>query len=273
MDITAKPSALRNEFARLERQERDFLRGRARRSDGYINRLLADKVPDKLQDTLRLAFAKAFSLVFRKGSGLIEKTTDKKRRSSAYRESEAVCGRCPDRWALRSFSSASRKAGLGNVLISGAAGVGMGVLGVGIPDIPVFTAMLLKNIYEIAQSYGCPYEGGEEQIFILMLIRTALENGEAAAECDGTVNAYIQSGAWPQELTMDSAEREAADTLSRELLYLKFLQGIPVAGAIGGAYDAVYMHRVSTYADLKYRRRFLMGREKYAESLRRAEPP
>ena len=38
---------------------------------------------------------------------------------------------------------------------------------------------------------------------------------------------------------------------------MKFLQGIPVVGALGGAYDAVYMRRVSKYAELKYRKRFL----------------
>ena len=264
MSITGPSTALQKEFSRLENQEAAFLRGRAQKSDAYIARLLADKVPDKLQDTLNLAFAKAFSLVFRKGSGLIEKTTGKERRTDAYEESQAVCGRNPDRWALRAFSKASRRAGFGNVLLSGAAGVGMGVFGVGIPDIPVFAAMLLKNIYEIAQSYGCAYEGGDEQIFILMLIRTALENGETAAECDAAVTSFIESGRWPEGLTPEAAERQTADTLSRELLYLKFLQGIPVAGAVGGAYDAVYMHRVFTYADLKYRRRFLLRRMKYA---------
>ena len=37
---------------------------------------------------------------------------------------------------------------------------------------------------------------------------------------------------------------------------MKFLQGIPVVGAVGGAYDAVYLKRVAEYAELKYRRRF-----------------
>ena len=41
---------------------------------------------------------------------------------------------------------------------------------------------ICKALTEIAQSYGCAYEGGDEQIFILMLIRTALENGETAED-------------------------------------------------------------------------------------------
>ena len=54
-----------------------------------------------------------------------------------------------------------------------------------------------------------------------------------------------------------SPER-AAEGLSKELLYMKFLQGLPVVGAVGGIYDAVYMKRITEYANLKYKKRFLM---------------
>ena len=40
----------------------------------------------------------------------------------------------------------------------------MGVLGIGLPDIPVFTGMILKNIYETALQYGYSYESREENI-------------------------------------------------------------------------------------------------------------
>lgn len=42
-----------------------------------------------------------------------------------------------------------------------------------------------------------------------------------------------------------------------KLSYIKFLQEIPVAGIIGGMYDAVYLKRTADYADMKYRLRFL----------------
>ena len=56
---------------------------------------------------------------------------------------------------------------------------------------------------------------------------------------------------------MDECIRKAAAALSRELLYMKFLQGIPVVGAVGGAYDVIYMKQVNKFGELKYRRRFL----------------
>lgn len=45
--------------------------------------------------------------------------------------------------------------------------------------------------------------------------------------------------------------------MSKELLYMKFLQGIPVAGAAGGAYDVIYLRRIQRYSGIKYRKRFL----------------
>ena len=38
---------------------------------------------------------------------------------------------------------------------------------------------------------------------------------------------------------------------------MKFLQGFPVVGAVGGAYDVIYMKQITEYAKLKYKRRFL----------------
>ena len=50
----------------------------------------------------------------------------------------------------------------------------------------------------------------------------------------------------------------AASNLSKELLYMKFVQGIPIIGAVGGFYDAVYMKRINEFANIKYRKRMLL---------------
>ena len=142
------------------------------------------------------------------------------------------------------------------MLISGTAGIGMGLLGVGIPDIPVFTAMLLRSIYEIALHYGFSYNSEEEKKFILMLIRGALASKEEVESIDGQINAYIEKNVWTQPYDLKNQIIKASACLSGELLYMKFLQGIPIVGAIGGAYDVVYMKQVTEYAELKYRRRF-----------------
>ena len=61
---------------------------------------------------------------------------------------------------------------------------------------------------------------------------------------------------------METCIKKAAATMSKELLYMKFLQGIPVVGAVGGAYDVIYMKQINKFAELKYRRRFLEGKKR-----------
>lgn len=161
--------------------------------------------------------------------------------------------------SLRSYSGGShcKSTGTKNLLLSGASGIGMGILGIGLPDIPVFTGMILKNIYETALHYGYSYESREEKYFILLLIQGAVSYGETFCEIDGKLNEFISCGTPPEEYQEKKQIEETAGALSKELLYMKFLQGIPVVGAVGGAYDAIYMKRITEYAGLKYRHRYL----------------
>ena len=43
--------------------------------------------------------------------------------------------------------------------------------------------------------------------------------------------------------------------------YAKFLQGQMLVGVIGGATDVTVLKRITDYAMLKYRRRYLLDRE------------
>lgn len=43
---------------------------------------------------------------------------------------------------------------------------------------------------------------------------------------------------------------------------MKFLQGIPLVGVLGGFYDAIYMKYIASYSTLKYRRRYLYKKMK-----------
>ena len=162
-----------------------------------------------------------------------------------------------DRKTLKTFSKGARSAGTKGVLLSGAFGVGMGLLGVGLPDIPLFTGMLLRTVYEIALGYGYSYDTEEEQYFILLLIQGAVSHGSTLEEINAEVNRYIWSQALPEDYDRDAQIKKTADALSKELLYMKFLQGIPLVGAVGGVCDMVSMRQITEYAKLKYQRRFL----------------
>ena len=134
--------------------------------------------------------------------------------------------------------------------------VGMGVFGAGLPDIPLFTAMILKSIYEIALQYGFSYETEEEKYFILLLIRGAVADYDSFLKIDEEVDTFIDTELLPKYYSREGQIRSTAAELSKEMLYMKFLQGTMVIGAIGGVYDVIYMKRINEYAELKYRRRF-----------------
>ncbi len=250
------------ELERLARQEQKFMERAGNRQEPHINRLLNEKVPEKLRDVLDAAFIKAFVLVFEKGTAVIEKTYDRDKLEKGYLADSYAAEVKGDRRSLRVFSQKAGNSGRKNLLLSGSSGIGLGVLGVGIPDIPLFTGLMLKGIYEIALQYGFEYDSDGERCFILLLIQGALSYGEEIRPIDREINAYIVSGQRPPQWKAEELIRRTAGCLADELLYMKFLQGIPLIGAVGGAYDAVYMKRILAYAELKYRRRFYYGRRK-----------
>ncbi|MBR3602738.1 MAG: EcsC family protein [Lachnospiraceae bacterium] len=258
-----KKTPHQKEWDKYIKKEAKYLEKQMTQKESILNQKLEEKVPEKLQGTLDVAFAKAFHLVFEKGIGVIEKTYHKEDIKKNYLINEFTNELKQDRKSIRAFSKNAKGSGTKNLIMSGAAGIGMGILGVGFPDIPVFTGMILKSIYEIAMHYGYSYETEEEQYFILLLIQGAVTHGEEMLSIDKEINQYITSSIWVQEKTKEEMIQKTASYLSKELLYMKFLQGIPVVGAVGGAYDVIYLKQITEYANLKYERRFLemLGRK------------
>ena len=165
-----------------------------------------EKVPQKLQETLDAAFAKAFTLIFQKGSSVIEKTYQKDEFEKNYQIQEYAYQLRKNRKSLKAFSKKAEGTGRKNLLIQG-----------------------------------------------------AVTYGEEAERINGEINTLISKEKLPTVHHISDTISKTASLLSGELLYMKFLQGIPIAGAVGGIYDAVYMEHVTEYANLKYKRRFLQG--------------
>lgn len=249
-------SPLERELRRLNNEERRYLQKRRERKESRLNALLESKIPPTLQSTLDSAFAGAFSLIFEKGTGVIEKTYNKKRLETESVDSHRRILHRQDRRSLREVSEKAGGSGIRNMLVSGAAGIGMGVAGMGLPDIPVFTAMMLKSIYELALQYGFSYESEAERYFILLLIQGAIAPWDKLQDIEEQLDVFMETELLPLYYSREVQIRRAASGLSQELLYMKFLQGVPVVGAVGGAYDIVYMKKITEYAELKYRRRF-----------------
>ena len=253
-----KKSPFDHEWENLNKKEEKFLRPRMQKNDSILNQKLEEKVPVKLKNTLAAAFTKAFGMIFEKGTGIIERTYKKEELKKNFQINEFTDQVRQSKKSLKAFEKKAEGSGRVNLVVSGVTGISMGFLGIGIPDIPIFTGMVLKSIYEIALNYGYEYESKEERRFILMLIQGAVSYGNNLLDVNARIDAYIDGFDIPQDYKEMIEIKKTAEELSKELLYLKFLQGIPVIGAIGGIYDAVYMKRIIEYANLKYKKRFLL---------------
>lgn len=256
-----KSTAWEREYRENWQREQRFLRDHAEERVSQLDRKLDELAPEALSETLHAAFVKAFELVFQKGTGVISWAGRRKNRQVDTQIRRYKVDIRENRRNLRAFSRAAGRSGMGNTLAAGAAGAGMGLLGVALPDVPLFTAMLLKSVYETAESFGFGHETPGERRFVLLVIDTALCSGAELEEQDRRLNEFIQTGVWQSDAP--SVERQLHSTarrLSEAVLYGKVLQNIPVVGVAGGVRDGVLVRRVQKYAAVKYRRRFLLSR-------------
>lgn len=158
----------------------------------------------------------------------------------------------------------AKQSDLLNLAVTTVEGVGLGVLGVGLPDIVLFLRTLLKGVYETALNYGFDYESRQEQIIILKMIQTALSTG------DGWVTRNAEVDDMLTMETVDIADedfnqqmKETASAFAMDMLLLKFIQGLPVEGIIGGAANPVYYSKVMKYVQMKYWKRYLLRKNMF----------
>lgn len=237
---------LKKELTKARISETDFLIRRKKQKQSYIDSKIEKYVPDGIAGTLEAAFTKAFEIIFRDGTGIIKKTYG---RGSSDNDDIVM---------LRNRARAILAK---DTVVTAAEGTGLGLAGIGLPDIPVFTAVLLRNIYQLAECYGFDYESKTEQVFILKLIETGLSYGESAEKLNDELNAlmeqidnedYTYYGLISQQI------KAASEAVSKEVLYMKFIQTIPVVGAAGGISNLTCLNKVGRFAELKYRKRFIM---------------
>ena len=96
-------------------------------------------------------------------------------------------------------------------------------------------------------------------MFILKLIETSTLHGDDLYHADKELNRWIHSGR-PFSRTLEEQVTATSDALALNLLTSKAIQKIPVVGALGGSYNVIFINNLTTYADLKYKRRFLFSR-------------
>jgi len=250
---------IEKEWVKIIKAEGKFIDRNLHKKEAGWQQKLEKYVPEKLSQNLNAAFAKAFEMIFEKGTGLIEKTYNKEKREKEHQINSYAAETMGSRKTLKAFGKQAKASKNVSTLLSAVEGIGMGVAGAGLPDIPVFLMVLLRSIYEIAVIYGFDYDTEQEQIFILKVIETALMHEYPLQESNAELNSWIKES---KEFAVSKEEqiKRTSLALSNEMLYLKFVQGAPVIGVVGGMSDMVYQKKILDYAEMKYKRRFLAGR-------------
>lgn len=228
-----------------------------------INPLLEkvrDKIPADLKNTLDKAFFKAFELIYSKGIDVIEKTYNKDRILVDYDINNQAVNKKLTGKHIKEIDKPSLVSSKFNSAFSAVEGSVLGLLGIGLPDIPVFLALIIKSVNEIALSYGFSYEKDEEKAYLLLLIQTALSKGEAQktlSQKADHVAEQIDSGI-SVDVDVKEEMKAASSCFSEALLTAKFIQGTPIIGAVGGIVNHSYIRKITEYSRIKYKKRYLL---------------
>lgn len=228
-----------------------------------IQEKIYDKVPEKVVSALNQAFLLAFENIFVKGMPLIEQTFNKKsleieHLSKNHHVKQSLTGQGIDRIKEGNLLR-NRK----NKFFSTTEGMVLGVLGIGIPDVPIFISTLLRSLYQTAMTYGFAYETQSERIYLLRLIRVAMTENEGVFYQNRQLDALgeqLDDGEIPV-LNLEEEIRLTAETLSMAMLVAKFIMTFPVVGVVGGLYNPKTLHRIDQFAALKYEKRYLQKKK------------
>ena len=97
-------------------------------------------------------------------------------------------------------------------------------------------------------------------------MEASLTKGSGWLERNQAVDQIMAGSVVPDQEALKRQRDRTAQTFAMDMLLLKFVQGLPLVGVLGGAGNPVYYRRVLRYVALKYRKRYLFQkREELAE--------
>lgn len=253
-----KQSPVEKELLIIAREEAK-LQKQAGKNEAAWKKAVEEKIPEKIYTGLKKAFGKGFGVVFDKGNAIIEKTYDRDSMEKDHAITDYAIKIKGGKKELRKLRKDARSGDLKNMAISTVEGIGLGALGIGLPDIVLFLGMLLKGIYECAMHYGIDYDKPEERLLILKMMEVAMSRGEDWEAGNAKVDELL--GKLPETVSKEDLKiqtEKTADVFAVDMLLVKFIQGMPIVGILGGAGNPVYYRKVMRYVELKYRKRYLL---------------
>ena len=253
-------SALEKELAKVYKEEAKLRSQLQHQKPLPWKESLEEKIPAKVRDGIQKGFQKAFEITFDKGSIIIDKTYNKEAKKQDFKVKDYAVD---VKGGRRQFSSMKKDARFGhavNTVLTSVEGIGLGALGIGLPDIVLWVGMLLRGVYETALQYGFDYETPQEKLFILKLLETPMLSDRDWVIANREIDDMILE---PKHVTPDNETiavqmKKTADAFATDVMVAKFIQSLPIVGIIGGATNPLYYNKVLTYVELKYRKRYLL---------------
>lgn len=260
-----KVSPIEKELYKIEQEERKLLHNADKHRTGPTWKTeLENRIPEKVMAGLQKAFSKAFYLIFEKGAVIIEKTYDKDSIEKDFQINDYAVDVKGSRKEIGHIRSGAFKGNAINTVVTTIEGIGLGAFGIGLPDIVLWVGILLRGIYETALKFGFDYETSEEKIFILKMIEASMVSGEEWTDLNAEIDKYIAQNVHmvPDDNELKEQIEKTSAAFATEMLITKFIQGLPVVGILGGAANPVYYQKIMRYVQLKYRKRYLLGKLK-----------
>lgn len=252
-------NSINKELKAIEKAEMKLQKKSKNMTTPYKDKIEA-KIPAGLNNTLQVSFSKAFSIVFKHGVGIIEKGYNKEEIAADHDIRNYAIQKKGNRRELRKLKNSAAKSDFINMSVTTLEGIGLGVLGIGLPDIVLFIGMVLKGIYEVSLRYGYNYDSSAEKYLILKMMGTALSKGEEWEINNKKVDEILCSPPFVSEDVINKEIENTARLFATDMLVTKFIQGLPVVGVIGGALNPVYYSRILNYVRLKYQKRYLIDK-------------
>lgn len=254
-----REAALTKEMLAIEKQEKKMKQAVLKAKPAPWKTEVEKKIPGKVYNGLESAFCKGFSVVFNQGSALIERSYNKEDLKADHAIRDYAVQLKGGRKEFRQMRQSAKHKDLLNLAVTTVEGIGLGALGVGMPDIVLFISTLLKGIYETALNYGFDYESQQEQMLILKMMATAMSSGEVWLQGNAEVDGMLELETIDvTDEQLDLQMKATASVFAMDMLLLKFIQGMPVVGIIGGVANPVYYSKVMKYVQTKYRKRYLL---------------
>ncbi len=250
---------IEKELRAVEKQEKKLQKAALKAKPAPIKVALESKIPEKVYNGLEAAFSKGFSVVFQQGKAVIEKSYKKEEIQNNHSIRDYAVQLKGGKKELRQMHRSAKRSDSLNVVVTTAEGIALGALGIGMPDIVLFLSTVLRGVYETALNYGYDYESRAEQYVILKMMAASLTYGEGWEEENQEVDELLEE----QNLTvteeaLNTQLRQTAAVFAMDMLLIKFIQGLPIIGILGGAANPIYYNRILHYVQLKYRKRYLL---------------